>query len=84
MKPLFLERKIKIKAVPRAVGIEYPKVHDVSDVFPGIGERFPDWFRAEIDFLMESSKVLFKKREPSSRPTGPWTGETRRTPRRGR
>lgn len=57
--------ELSLKAVLRAVGIEYPKVHEVSDVFPGIGERFPGWFRAEIGFLMESSKVLFKKREPS-------------------
>jgi len=64
LEPLFLERKIKIKAVPRAVGIEYSKIHEVSDVFPGIGGRFPDWFRAEMGFLMESLRVLFKKEEP--------------------
>jgi len=57
--------ELSLKAVLRAVGIEYPKVHDVSDIFPAIRDRFPDWFKTEIGFLSESSKLLFKKREPS-------------------
>lgn len=54
-----------LKAVLKAVGIEYPKVHDVSDVLVDVRRRFPEWFQAEIDFLSESSKILVKKREPS-------------------
>lgn len=54
-----------LKAVLKAVGIEYPKVHDVSDVLVGVKQRFPTWFQAEIGFLSESSKILVKKREPS-------------------
>jgi HEPN domain-containing protein len=57
--------ELSLKAVLKAVGIEYPKVHDVSDILPEIRDRLPDWFKAEIDFLQESSKLLFKKREPS-------------------
>lgn len=57
--------ELSLKGVLRAVGIEYPKVHEVSDVFLRIPERFPDWFRKEIEFIRESSKLLFKKREPS-------------------
>jgi len=57
--------ELSLKAVLRAVGIEYPRVHEVSDVFPEIQDRFPDWFKVEIDFLRESSRTLFKKREPS-------------------
>lgn len=57
--------ELSMKAVLKAVGIEYPKIHDVSDIFPEIRDRFPDWFKTEIDFLSESSKLLFKKREPS-------------------
>lgn len=57
--------EFSLKAVLKTVGIEYPKIHDVSDIFPGIRDRFPDWFKLEIDFLRESSKLLFKKREPS-------------------
>ena len=54
-----------LKAVLKAVGIEYPKIHDVSDILTEVKGRLPDWFKAEIDFLRESSKILVKKREPS-------------------
>ena len=54
-----------LKAVLKAVGIEYPKIHDVSDVLVEVKQRFPAWFHAEIGFLSESSKILVKKREPS-------------------
>lgn len=57
--------ELSLKAVLKAVGIEYPKVHEVSDLLSEIRDRFPDWFKTEIDFLCESSKLLFKKREPS-------------------
>jgi len=57
--------ELSLKGVLRAVGIEYPKVHEVSDVFLRIPERFPDWFIREIEFIRESSKLLFRKREPS-------------------
>lgn len=54
-----------LKAVLKAVGIEYPKVHDVSDVLVDVKHRFPEWFQAETGFLSESSKILVKKRGPS-------------------
>lgn len=54
-----------LKAILKAVGIEYPKVHDVSDVLLDVKRRFPEWFQAETGFLSESSKILVKKREPS-------------------
>lgn len=54
-----------LKAVLKAVGIEYPKIHDVSDVLVQSKQRFPEWFQAEMNFLSESSKILVKKREPS-------------------
>jgi len=57
--------ELSLKAVLKAVGIEYPKVHDVSDVLLEVKDRFPGWFRAEIDFLCESSRILVKKRELS-------------------
>ena len=57
--------ELSLKGVLRAVGIEYPKVHEVSDIFLRIPERFPDWFRSEIEYIRESSKLLFRKREPS-------------------
>ena len=54
-----------LKAALKAVGIEYPKIHDVSDVLTEVKHRFPAWFQAEMNFLYESSKILVKKREPS-------------------
>ena len=57
--------ELSLKAVLRAVAIEYPRVHEVSDILPEIKDRFPEWFRGEIEFLQESSRSLFKKREPS-------------------
>ena len=57
--------ELSLKAVLRAVGIDYPKVHDVSDALIEVKDRFPDWFRSEMDFLSESSKTLVRKREAS-------------------
>ena len=57
--------ELSLKAVLKAVGVEYPKIHDVSDVMVDVKERFPEWFRAELRFLRESSKILVKKREIS-------------------
>jgi len=57
--------ELSLKAVLKAVGIEYPKIHDVSDILVDVEARFPEWFRAEVGFLRESSKVLVKKREIS-------------------
>jgi len=57
--------ELSLKAVLKAVGIEYPKIHDVSDILVEVKDRFPEWFRAEIEFLCESSKILVKKRELS-------------------
>ena len=57
--------ELSLKAVLKAVGIDYPKIHDVSDVLTAVRERFPDWFKVEMGFLHESSKILVKKREIS-------------------
>ena len=57
--------ELSLKAVLKAVGIEYPKIHDVSDVMFEVKDRFPEWFKAEMDFLCGSSRVLVKKRELS-------------------
>ena len=57
--------ELSLKAVLKAVGMEYPKIHDVSDILVDVRERFPEWFRVELGFLRESSKILVKKREIS-------------------
>ena len=54
-----------LKASLRLVGIEYPKVHDVSNILIRYIDRFPDWFRKEGEFLSETSKKLVMKRELS-------------------
>jgi len=54
-----------LKACLRLVGLEYPKVHDVSELLLIYDERFPEWYRKEINFLAETSKILAKKREIS-------------------
>ncbi|MEM1548796.1 MAG: HEPN domain-containing protein [Thermoproteota archaeon] len=40
--------ELSLKAVLKAVGIEYPKVHDFSDVLLSVGQRFPEWFQQEL------------------------------------
>jgi len=57
--------ELSLKAVLKAVGIEYPKIHEVSDILADVGDRFPEWFRMGLEFLRESSKILAKKREIS-------------------
>jgi HEPN domain-containing protein len=57
--------ELSLKAVLKAVGIEYPKIHNVSDILVDFVDRLPEWFRAELEFLRESSKILVKKREIS-------------------
>lgn len=38
------------------VGIEYPKIHYVSDVLLKVREGFPKWFREDLDEIAEASK----------------------------
>lgn len=57
--------ELSLKAVLRLVGIEYPKVHDVSDVLEYSKERFPEWMREEIPKLCEASQSLALERGPS-------------------
>jgi len=55
--------ELSLKASLKLTGIEYPKVHDVSDVLLDHRDRFPHWFRAEIGFMAETSSSLAAKRE---------------------
>jgi len=54
-----------LKAVLRLYGIEYPKAHDVSSVLVRVRGRLPDWFAAELDFVIEASTTLAMQRAPS-------------------
>ncbi len=55
--------ELSLKAALKLVGIEYPKVHDVSDVLLDYRDRFPDWFRAEVEYMADVSSSLAAKRE---------------------
>jgi len=55
--------ELSLKASLRLVGIEYPKVHDVSDILLDVGDRFPKWFMSELRFLAKASYILASKRE---------------------
>ena len=51
-----------LKAALRAIGIEYPKEHEISDILVENSGRFPQWFQNEIHFLSECSMELTSKR----------------------
>jgi len=55
--------ELSLKASLRLVGIEYPKVHDVSDVLIENRNRFPEWFEERVEFMAETSFNLAAKRE---------------------
>lgn len=57
--------ELSLKAVLRLVGIEYPKIHDLSEILTNVQDRFPQWFSKEIPFMAEASGNLAKKREIS-------------------
>ncbi|MEM2896047.1 MAG: HEPN domain-containing protein [Candidatus Bathyarchaeia archaeon] len=55
--------ELSLKASLKLVGIEYPKIHDVSEVLISVKGRFPEWFKKEIEEMGEASKILASKRE---------------------
>ncbi|MBC7092218.1 MAG: HEPN domain-containing protein [Nitrososphaeria archaeon] len=57
--------ELSLKAALRAVGVEYPKEHDVGRILKAVKERFPEWFRKEIEKVSEISRDLVDKRSPS-------------------
>ncbi len=57
--------ELSLKAALRAVGVEYPKEHDMSRILKAVKDRFPEWFRREADKVGEISRELADKRSPS-------------------
>ncbi|MEM3404087.1 MAG: HEPN domain-containing protein [Nitrososphaeria archaeon] len=57
--------ELSLKAALRAVGVEYPKEHDMSRILKAVKDRFPEWFRRETDKIGEISRELADKRSPS-------------------
>jgi HEPN domain-containing protein len=57
--------ELSLKACLRAIGIEYPKVHDVGDILIINKDKFPQWLRERLDELAEISADLAAKRSPA-------------------
>lgn len=57
--------EFSLKACLRIVGIEYPKEHDVGRILKSTSDRFPEWFKDEIEKLRDISEDLTSKRAPS-------------------
>jgi len=55
--------ELALKGLLRYVGIEPPRVHDVSDVLLAGQDRLPEPLRAEVGRLAEISKELRRDRE---------------------
>lgn len=55
--------ELSLKSSLRLVGIEYPKVHDVSDVLLSVRDRFPAWFSKKVDEVAKISANITMKRE---------------------
>ncbi len=49
----------------RFVGIEPPKWHDVGFILKRERDRFPEWFKNEVEKLAFISKRMRREREPS-------------------
>lgn len=57
--------ELSLKACLRVVGVEYPRVHDVGDIFEYHKDSFPKWFREKIPQMRQVSRDLSQKRGPS-------------------
>jgi hypothetical protein len=55
--------ELALKGLLRAVGIEPPRIHDVSDVLAAERDRFPREIRRSLDTLAAGSRTLRRDRE---------------------
>ncbi|MFN7811480.1 MAG: HEPN domain-containing protein [Planctomycetia bacterium] len=55
--------ELALKGLLRAVGIEPPRIHDVSDVLAAEKQRFPKGIQRELDTLAAGSRMLRRDRE---------------------
>ncbi|MFQ5710401.1 MAG: HEPN domain-containing protein [Candidatus Geothermarchaeales archaeon] len=51
-----------VKAVLIAYGIDYPKMHGVGRFLIQIEEKFPEWFRGEVEAIAEVTDSLARGR----------------------
>lgn len=57
--------ELAAKAVLRALGIEFPREHDVSDVLRELGGDLPSWFQEVLPQIAESLHRITPKRGPA-------------------
>ncbi|MEM2896394.1 MAG: HEPN domain-containing protein [Candidatus Bathyarchaeia archaeon] len=57
--------ELSLKGALRFVGIEPPKWHDVGIILIENKDRFPEWFKSEIESIASTSRWLRREREPS-------------------
>lgn len=55
--------ELALKALLRSVGVDPPRVHDVSDVLVQERERLPAAVEGDLDTLVEVSRALRRDRE---------------------
>ena len=55
--------ELALKGLLRAVGIEPPRIHDVSDVLMAERPRFPETIQQDLDMLASGSRTLRRDRE---------------------
>ena len=55
--------ELALKGLLRAVGIEPPRIHDVSDVLAAERDRFPRQIQRSLDSLAAGSRTLRRDRE---------------------
>jgi len=55
--------ELALKGLLRAVGIEPPRIHDVSDVLMAERPRFPATIQQDLDMLAAGSRTLRRDRE---------------------
>jgi HEPN domain-containing protein len=55
--------ELALKGLLRAVGIEPPRIHDVSDVLIAERPRFPMTIQQDLDMLAAGSRTLRRDRE---------------------
>jgi len=44
-----------LKAALRLYGVEYPRTHEVGSSLIIIKDMLPEWFRRELNFMIEAS-----------------------------
>ena len=57
--------ELALKALLRSVGVDPPRIHDVSDVLEAEAHRLPDCLRGELATLTRISRDLRRDRELS-------------------